>query len=148
MHDNDVSDELIQPFFQIMQSMDNIYEEYARKNNLTYMSMYILETIYDLKKCTQKEISQITLYPKQTVNMVIRSFIKKEWVCLEQTDGDKRSKYVRLTDLGEKCAKKIIRPFWDAGNCAFAELDEEKREIMLGVFSSFTRSFIKKVKSI
>ena len=144
MSEKKLSEELSRPFFQIMQSMDNIYEEYARKNDLTYMSMYILETIYDRKKCTQKDISEMTLYPKQTVNMVIRTFLKREWICFEET-GDKRSKYVKLTDLGESFAKRVIKPFWECAECAFAELEEEERELMLSLLTNFTHSFINKV---
>ncbi len=143
-----ISDEPIQSFFQIIQSMDTLYEEYARKNHLTYMSLYILEILYDQKRCTQKEISVITLYPKQTVNMVIQAFLKKKWVTLEQTDDDKRSKHVTLTPLGETIAAGIIEPFWAAGNSAFAELNTTERDIMLRTFSCFIHSLRDKVKQL
>lgn len=140
--------EHVHRFFQIMQKMDSVYEEYARKNGLTYMSMYILETLYDRRECTQKEISEVTLYPKQTVNMVIKSFLEKGWVFLEQSNGDKRSKHVRLTDEGEIYARAIFEPFWGATYSAFDELDNEKRDVMLQEFALFTRLIIKNVESI
>lgn len=52
--------------------------------------------------------------------MVIQAFLKKNWVVLEQTDDDKRSKYVSLTNYGESIASDIIKSFGEAGSNAFA----------------------------
>lgn len=140
--------EHVRRFSEIMQKMDSVYEEYARKNGLTYMSMFILETLYERRKCTQKEISEVTMYPKQTVNMVIKSFIERGWVLLEQSNGDKRSKHVMLTDEGKGYARAIVEPFWGATYSAFDELDNEKRNVMLQELALFTRFIIKNVESI
>lgn len=138
----------IQSFFQAMQFMDGLYEEYARKNGLTYMSLYILETIYDQKGCTQKRISEITLYPKQSVNMVIRSFLEKGWVALERDAKDRRSKYVRLTPAGEAFAESVVEPYWKAGSSAFDALGAQERSIMLRALQSFIDAFAEKIKEL
>lgn len=138
----------IQTYFQIMQSMDALYEEYARKNGLTYMSLYVLETIYEQKGCTQKRISEITLYPKQTVNMVIRSFLEKGWVVLEQIEDDRRNKQVMLTEAGQQFARQVIDPYWDAGSCAISEMKAEERRIMIQALEAFEQAFAKKVKQL
>lgn len=138
----------IQTCFQIMQSMDTLYEAYARKNGLTYMSLYILETIYEKKGCTQKFISGATLYPKQTVNIVIRSFLEKGWVVLEQDAEDRRSKYIRLTEAGDAMAQRVIEPFWDAAADAFGELGAQERSLMIRTLKTFTDSFAEKVRAL
>lgn len=138
----------MQTCFQAMQAMDNAYESYARKNGLTYMSLYILETIYEKNGCTQKQIAEITLYPKQTVHMVIRSFIEKGWVVLEQTQQDRRNKHVRLTESGELFARQIIEPYWEAGQRAFSELGAETRGIMTRALKNFVHSFAEKTEQL
>lgn len=138
----------IHQYFQFLQSMDNLYEEYARKNGLTYMSLYILETIYSEADCTQKLISQITLYPKQTVNMVIRSFMEKGWVTLEQSENDRRNKLVRLTEAGAAFARQVVEPYWDAGECAFSELDPQDRRTTLRTLKAFGQSFTRKIATL
>lgn len=138
----------IQTCFQIMQSMDNLYEDYARKNGLTYMSLYILETIYEQKTCTQKQISEITLYPKQTVHMVIRSFLENGWVTLEPATNDRRNKQIKLTELGEIFSKQVIDPYWNAGIFAFSKMTAEERSTMLRTLQTFTHAFAKEVKKI
>ena len=138
----------IQAYFQSMQTMDQLYEEYARRHGLTFMSLYILETIYAQKGCTQKRISEITLYPKQTVNMVVRSFLERGWVTLEQDGNDRRSKRVRFTEDGLRFAGEVIEAMWDAGRRAFSELEAEERNIMLRTVDAFSRSFIEKVRKL
>lgn len=138
----------IQSYLQAMQSMDTMYEEYAHKNGLTYMSLYILETIYEQNICTQKLISEITLYPKQTVNMVIRSFLQKGWVELKQDESDRRNKYIRLTENGEAFAKQVIEPYWNAIGDAFGELGNEERKIMVQALNTFSHSLVEKIQKI
>lgn len=138
----------IQSCLQVMQSMDTMYEEYAHKNGLTYMSLYILETIYEQSICTQKIISEITLYPKQTVNMVIRSFLQKGWVELKQDESDRRNKYIQLTESGEAFAKQVIEPYWNAASDAFGELENEERKIMVQTLNTFSHSLVKKIQNI
>ncbi len=141
-------DHELQSYFQIMQSMDSLYEEYARKNGLTYMSLYILETLYEQNGCTQKKISEVTLYPKQTVNMVIRSFMEKGWVELEQSEDDRRNKRVELTEAGRQFARKTVETFWSAGSNAFAELGAVERGIMIRTMRAFATSFSEKVRRL
>lgn len=138
----------MQLFFRLMQSMDTIYEDYAHTHALTYMSLYVLETIYANRACTQTCICEQTLYPKQTVNMVVRSFVAKGWVQLEPNPDDGRSKLIRLTPAGMAQAEQIIEPFWCAGSLAFAELDADERAVMLRTLLRFVRIFSEKVKSL
>lgn len=138
----------IQSCMKVMQSMDTMYEEYARRNGLTYMSLYILETIYEKSICTQKLISEITLYPKQTVNMVIRSFLEKGWVALEPDKNDRRNKCIQLTESGRSFARQVVEPYWDAASDAFGELGCEERRVMVKTLNAFSNSFVNKVRRI
>lgn len=138
----------MQLFFRLMQNMDTMYETYARAHGLTYMSLYILETIYATQDCTQARISEQTVYAKQTVNMVIDSFQNRGWVRRDPNPNDRRSKLIRLTPAGKAVAQQIIEPFWCAGSLAFAELDENERAIMLRSLLSFVRIFSEKVEAL
>ena len=65
-------------FYLAWQKLNHVYEEYAKKHDLTYISMFILQLIDD--GTTQKEICDTLYFPKQTVNKVILSFEKKGYV--------------------------------------------------------------------
>ena len=68
-----IQDKLIEQF----QNMDNAYEAYAKSKGLTYLSLMVLDEIYALGDgCTQKQISEDTHYPKQSINLVVKSFLE------------------------------------------------------------------------
>ncbi len=67
-------------FCNAWQSLSIIYEDYARKVGVSYNSLYILNAIQENENCTQKQICEKTLLPKQTVNNVITSFYKKGYI--------------------------------------------------------------------
>ena len=68
-----IQDKLMQQF----QNTDRAYEAYTRSRGLTYLSLMVLEEIYELGDgCTQKQISDDTHSPKQSVNLVIKAFLK------------------------------------------------------------------------
>lgn len=142
------SEELVKNFFQAMQTMDNLYEEYAESHGMTFMSFYILETLCEHKKCTQKEISDITHYPKQTVNMIIRGFLEKRWVTLETDSFDKRRKLVILTESGENHAKQIVDPFYSVAEESFSELAPSECAVMVEAFLALAQNLDEKVSRL
>lgn len=142
------SEQELQSCLQVIQTMDTMYEEYARRNGLTYMSLYILETIYERSGCTQKEISEVTLYPKQSVNMVIRSFLERDWVELRQDESDRRSKCIRLTERGQAFARRVIEPYWAAAGDAFGGLEDEARTVMVHTLGAFSSALAEKVRGL
>lgn len=78
---NSIQNKLMQQF----QSMDSAYEEYAKAHGLNYLSLMVLEEIYELGNgCTQKRISDDTHYPKQSINLVIKAFLADGIVALKE----------------------------------------------------------------
>ena len=67
-----------------MYSLDAIYAKYAESRGLTFMSLSILEILYEKGKCTQKEICEESHYQKQSVNVIIRSFLNEGYVKLKE----------------------------------------------------------------
>ena len=71
-------------FCNAWQSISVIYEDYARKSGISYNSLYILNAILYTENCTQKQICEKTLLPKQTVNKVITGFFKSGYIELRK----------------------------------------------------------------
>ena len=65
-------------FYPALQRLNHVYEEFAKKQDLTYISMFILQLIDD--GTTQKELCDTLYFPKQTVNKVIHTFEKKGYI--------------------------------------------------------------------
>jgi len=145
---SDEIDEQMGACIALMLNMDRLYGEYARKKGLTYMSLLLLETIYGAERCTQKRISEETNYPKQTVNMIIRSFQEKGWVDLVTLPEDRRNKAVVLTDEGRSFATDVIEPFRRCVRDSFERIGREDRERIARSLTEFNESFSAKARDL
>lgn len=81
----------VRQFCNAWQSLNRIYEDYARTVDIPYTSLYILSMITQTENCTQKIICERTLLPKQTVNTVITGFYKNSLVELRELPEDRRT---------------------------------------------------------
>ena len=92
-----IQDKLIEQF----QNMDNAYEAYAKSKGLTYLSLMVLDVIYALGDgCTQKQISEDTHYPKQSINLVVKSFLEDGIIELRELPENRKNKGITLTEKG------------------------------------------------
>lgn len=62
--------------------------------------------------------------------------------------GDRRNKLVRLTAAGERLARKIIDPYWNAAERAFSELGASERSAMTRALTQFAHSLAKNVRAL
>lgn len=116
-------------FMNSLRSIDKLYDEYAKSMGLTYLSLSVLTVIYELPKgCTQKIICEKTHLPKQSVNVIIRSFWEKGYVEMREQDGDRRNKTILLSTSGKKYAKRIIGKLMQAEEQIVSQLSYGQRQ--------------------
>ena len=84
-----------------------LYREWSKKFGIGYYAMLILFAISRSDACTQKEISEQWLLPKQTVNAAVKEFQKKGYIQL--TPGrNQKEKPVSFTEEGKVLAHQIL----------------------------------------
>lgn len=132
-----------------LQSIDDAYEKYAKAKGMTYISLLILEEIYEAgDNCTQKQISRDTHYPKQTVNLVVKSFWEDGYVELKEIPTDRRQKYIVLTEKGRKHCEEVVAPLWEKEECALADMGKNESEELvrlLELYCNLYRDGINKI---
>ena len=123
-----IQDELVQQF----QNMDNAYEVYARSKDMTYLSLMVLEEIYELGDgCTQKQISDDTNYPKQSINLVVKAFLVDGSVELKELPENRKNKSITLTERGRLLCEDAIVPLLRQEEQTMAAIgEEESRELV------------------
>ncbi|MDL2205561.1 MarR family winged helix-turn-helix transcriptional regulator [Eubacteriales bacterium OttesenSCG-928-N13] len=125
-----------------LQTIDRAYEEYAKAKGLTYISITVLEIIFAYQDtCTQKLICDQTHYPKQSVNLVVKSFWESGYVELKETTSDRRNKMILLTEKGRKYAEEIITPLWTADEVAVSSLGTQKRDELIRLLEIYGNSY-------
>ena len=133
-------------FYLAWQRLNHVYEEYAKEHDLTYISMFVLQLIDD--GTTQKELCDTLYFPKQTVNKVILSFEKKEYVTLVENPDDRRVRSIMLTEKGRAFQRQVISHIEKAELVTFASLTEPEQQIMTDLWDKYTATCISKIKGI
>lgn len=138
-------EEKTRAFCNAWQSISMIYEDYARKSGISYNSLYILNAIQQIKDCTQKQICEKTLLPKQTVNNVITAFYKNGYIELREFPENRRIKTIHLTEKGEKYAGELIPHIHQADKVAMNALTEEQQDTLLSLMDTYVSAFRKEM---
>lgn len=128
-------------FCSAWQSISTIYEDYARKCGISYNSLYILNAILYTNNCTQKQICDKTLLPKQTVNNVITGFYKNGYIELKELSENRRIKTIHLTEKGEQYAMNLIPHIHEADCKAMKSLTEEQQDELLKLMDIYASTF-------
>ena len=138
-------EENIRAFCNAWQSLNIIYEDYARKSGISYNSLYILNAIQQIKGCTQKQICEKTLLPKQTVNNVVTAFYKSGYIELREFPENRRIKTIHLTEKGEQYADELIPHIHRADQAAMKSLTEEQQDTLLFLMGTYVAAFRKEM---
>ena len=140
-----IQDKLIEQF----QNMDNVYEAYAKSKGLTYLSLMVLDEIYALGSgCTQKQISEDTHYPKQSINLVVKSFLEDGIVELRELTENRKNKGITLTDKGRQLCDDVIVPLLRQEEAARHEMGEKESAELLRLVELYGNAYCKLIKKI
>lgn len=96
-------------YYEVWREGNDLYDKWAKAHGLSMNSLLALISIYEGEgDCTQKQISQKWLIPKQTVHSILQDFEGKGYVSLGPAPRDKRNKAIRLTPAGRAYAEEIL----------------------------------------
>lgn len=135
------SEEKVKAFCNAWQSLNIIYEDYARKAGVSYNSLYILSAISQSESCTQKQICEKTLLPKQTVNNVITAFYKSGYIDLCELPENRRIKVIHLTDKGREYADTLIPKINEADIHAMNALSVKEQDTLIKLINKYAAAF-------
>lgn len=124
-------DNQVKQFCNRLHSLNRVYEDYARRVEIPYTTLEILNYITQIEECTQKVLCECTFLPKQTVNNVVTSFYKQGIVELRELPSDRRNKTIHLTPKGKEYADKLIPQIHRAEYEALEKLTPEQRKNLL-----------------
>ncbi len=119
----------------------SLYEKYAKKFGLGYKSLFVLRMLYTLPEgCTQNDICRSSVITKQTVSAIMKSYLSKGYISMEEITSDRRNKLVKLTEEGRRYADQIIPTIIDAEHQSMAMLGEEKINEMIGLCTRYAEN--------
>lgn len=128
---NNVIRQQIEEVYSTISKITGSYALWAKEHGLSYNALMILYTMEELPNCTQKQICEKWLIPKQTVNTILADFKDKGYVKFEVDCNNKREKIVKFTDSGKLYSYSIL-----------AELHLMEETVMLKMGSEMCKQFI------
>ena len=85
-----------------------IYSQWSSAHDISYNEMLVLYTIREKGFCTQKQICDSYLLPRQTMNNVITGMREKGLLELSPKNSVGREKAFVLTEKGEAYAQPLL----------------------------------------
>ncbi len=85
-----------------------VYSAWSKKHGISYHEMLVLYTIRDNGFCTQKQICDSYILPRQTINNVITDMRERELIEISPHNCIGREKAFVLTEKGKKYAEPLL----------------------------------------
>ena len=140
-----IQDKLMQQF----QNMDDIYEAYAKSKGLTYLSLMVLEEICELGDgCTQKQISDDTHYPKQSINLAVKAFLEDGIVELKELPKNRKNKGITLTDKGRLLCEDVIAPLMMQEEQTLEAIGETESRELIRLLELYGKTYCDRIKHL
>lgn len=131
----------IKNYYDFWFKVNNLYENWAKKQDLTYNSLFILYTIKENEGfCTQKMICERLQLPKQTVNTVLNGFEEKGIVIRKVMEENKRNKAILFTKEGESYVNKIVEHLYEIEVKTMLKMTPKQRDAMDTINQIFVKN--------
>lgn len=119
-------------FNQVHKEMDIVYHNYAKGFELSDTAFWILYSVSEHNGLlTQRELCAEWFYTPQTVNSALKELKKRDIIVLEPTPGNRKNKWIKLTEEGTALVHRSVTPLMQAERDSFAALSEEERSLLL-----------------
>ena len=101
--------------------LDGAYERLSKKMGVKANLLWLLYALDDGKPHSQSKICDEWLFPRTTINTIIRECKANGLITLEAAPGQKREKRICLTEAGREYARQALRQVYEAGEDALQE---------------------------
>ena len=107
-----------------------VYSEWSKKNNISYNEMLVLYTIREFGFCTQKQVCDSYLLPRQTINNVITRMRSESLIIPDPKHNIGREKAFVLTEEGKIYFENFMSDMNTVEEKAVQIMGEEKMRVM------------------
>lgn len=139
----------LKTFNQIYKEMDVVYHNYAKSCGLSDMAYWILYSLSENDGFfTQRDFCKEWSFAPQTVNSALKDLEKKNIIFLEPVPGNKKNKWIRLTENGKEFMEHIIFPLVRTECESFEALSQEECELMLSSIQKYVSVLKEKISRL
>lgn len=115
------------------------YRKWCASQKVNYHEMLIFYSLSETPDCTQTDICNSYMLPKQTIHNTVMRLKKQGYLTLEQAGGNQKEKYLRLTPEGQVYADRIVRPLREAEIRAVKQTGMDKVRLFADSFIDYSK---------
>lgn len=135
-------------FNRTFKRYEDIYRQAARKFEIPELALWVLYALREQPGCTQKDLVDLLLQPKQSIHTALRSLVRDGYVRLEYSEENRKSKHIHLTEAGRKLSESTADKIVRAETIAFLSLSDTERETMLRLLERLTSAIQKEMQAV
>lgn len=125
-----------------------IYDEYVKRHGMLMKTLLVVNALfYAPNGLTQRDICDRTFQSKQLVNLVIKNLLADGYVTVTEVPENKRTKVVRMTQLGRAYCEKVVRHITWAEDTAMSMFTPEEQRQLVDLSRTFTHNLEKLIKN-
>ena len=118
-----------------------LYRNVGAAFGLPDCAMWVLYYLTVSKEdITQQKLTELMMFPKQTINSAVNNLVDKKYVELRVIAGTRNKKKITLTPSGSKLAQQTVSRMYDAECRAASALGVVKMLEFLELYSMFYES--------
>lgn len=125
-----------------------LYSAWSAAYGISYNEMLVLYTIREHGFCTQKQICDSYLLPRQTMNHVITNLREKEILEITPEHGVGREKAFVLTEKGKEYAEPLLENMNAFEKRAVELLGSEKLEVLTELMLEYDQALQKALQEM
>lgn len=110
--------------------MRGVYAVWCRERGLNYHELLVWYSLRSFGPCTQKQICEHYLLPKQTIHNIVTGLREKGYVELRQEGTGWREKVIVPTEAGREYSRSFMEPLEAIEVQAVEEMGEEGLKTM------------------
>lgn len=120
----------------------SLVQNFCKKINYNPNLLWLLLALDDNKPKSQKQICEEWHTTKTTLNTLVKQCEKEQYVKLVPLEGQKREKYIILTEKGKEYTRKGLDGFYETEKEALASMSDYK------TFINDIEIFYKKLETV
>ena len=122
----------------------SVYASWAKMHNISYHEMLVFYTIREYGYCSQKQICDSYLLPKQTIHNVINKMLDKGLLVYKKDNG--KEKIYKLTSDGRKYYDALVESLNTVEEHAIKSMGNDKLNDLISLLLEFDESLNKSLR--
>lgn len=130
----------IEQMYTYMCRQEALYGEWAKRRGISYHTMMTLYALDQEQPCTQKQIAEEWMVPKQTVNTIVKN-LERQGYLVFTAGRDQKEKLISFTEAGRAYARQYLGELYEREERAMEAIHEPLRQALLEGMRIFTEAF-------